>query len=274
MEISVSSSVAAPAQQREVVAHRLGQVAGVAQLLHRGGPVALGELLAVGPVQQRQVGVDRRLRAERLEHEQLLGGVGEVVLAAHDVGDLRVEVVDGDGEVVEDACRPRGRSPGRRGGRAANVVSPRIRSWTTVSPSSGTRSRTAPSRLGLAAEAAIGAVALLVGLDVVGRRGGAVGVARRPAAGRATSWWRSERDDLRDRALVPVELEPAQRVEDLLDVLGRRALAVGVLDAQDQRPARARGPSASCRAPCGRRRCAGRRSAKERSGLASPLTLG
>ena len=43
--------------------------------------------------------------------------------------------------------------------------------------------------------------------------------------------------DLRDRALVAVELEPAQRVEDLLDVLGRRALAVGVLDAQDERPA-------------------------------------
>ena len=39
---------------------------------------------------------------------------------------------------------------------------------------------------------------------------------------------------LRDRPLVPVELEPAQRVEDLLDVLGRRALAVGVLDAQDE----------------------------------------
>jgi hypothetical protein len=31
----------APAQQREVVAHRLGQVAGVAQLLHRRGAVAL-----------------------------------------------------------------------------------------------------------------------------------------------------------------------------------------------------------------------------------------
>ncbi len=40
---------------------------------------------------------------------------------------------------------------------------------------------------------------------------------------------------LEDRPLVPVELEPAQRVEDLLDVLGRRALAVGVLDAQQQR---------------------------------------
>ena len=81
----VSSSVVAPAEQREVVAHRLGQVAGVAQLLHRRRAVALGELLAVGAVQQRQVGVERRLGAQRLEHEQLLGRVGEVVLAADDV---------------------------------------------------------------------------------------------------------------------------------------------------------------------------------------------
>ena len=41
--------VVAPAEQREVVADRLGQVAGVAQLLHGRGAVALGELLAVGP---------------------------------------------------------------------------------------------------------------------------------------------------------------------------------------------------------------------------------
>ena len=39
---------------------------------------------------------------------------------------------------------------------------------------------------------------------------------------------------LEDRALVIVELEPAQRVEDLLDVLGRRALAVGIFDAQHE----------------------------------------
>ena len=67
---SISSSVVkkvvvcvvAPAEQREVVAHRLGQVAGVAQLLHRGGAVALRQRLAVGAVQQRQVRVQRRAR--------------------------------------------------------------------------------------------------------------------------------------------------------------------------------------------------------------------
>ena len=91
--------------------------------------------------------------------------------------------------------------------------------------------------LGLAAEAAVGAVLGLVGLDVLAGRVRAVGVAARRAAAARTSWWRSVRADLRDRALVAVELEPAQRVEDLLDVLGGRALAVGVLDAQDERPA-------------------------------------
>ena len=56
-------------------------------------------------------------------------------------------------------------------------MSPRIRSCTTVAPSSGTRRRTAPSASSLAAEAALGAVLVLVGLDVVGGRVRAVGVA-------------------------------------------------------------------------------------------------
>ena len=40
--------------------------------------------------------------------------------------------------------------------------------------------------------------------------------------------------ELRERPLIPIELEPAQRVEDLLDVLRGGALAVGVLDPQDE----------------------------------------
>src|SRR5262249_23236642 len=39
---------------------------------------------------------------------------------------------------------------------------------------------------------------------------------------------------LKHRALVPVELEPDERVEDLLHVLAGRPLAVGVLDAQQE----------------------------------------
>jgi hypothetical protein len=43
---------------------------------------------------------------------------------------------------------------------------------------------------------------------------------------------------LRQRALVPIELEPAERVEDQLDVLGCGALAVGVLDPEHELAAR------------------------------------
>ena len=39
---------------------------------------------------------------------------------------------------------------------------------------------------------------------------------------------------LEDRALVVVEVEPLQGIEDLVDVLGRRALPVGIFDAQDE----------------------------------------
>ena len=42
---------------------------------------------------------------------------------------------------------------------------------------------------------------------------------------------------LKDRPLVPLELEPPQRVEDLLDVLRSRSLAVGIFDPQHEAPA-------------------------------------
>jgi hypothetical protein len=63
--------------------------------------VALGELLPVGAVQERDVGVDRRLLPHRGEDPHLLRGVGEVVGAADDVGDAGVEVVDHHREVVD-----------------------------------------------------------------------------------------------------------------------------------------------------------------------------
>jgi hypothetical protein len=55
---------------------------------------------------------------------------------------------------------------------------------------------------------------------------------------------------LEDRPLVPVELEPAQRIEDLRDVFRRRALAVCIFDTQQETPARAarEQPVKQCRA--------------------------
>ena len=49
---------------------------------------------------------------------------------------------------------------------------------------------------------------------------------------------------LEDRPLVPVEPEPPQRVEDLLHVLGRRALAVCIFDPQHERARPLAGPFA------------------------------
>ena len=88
-------------------------------------------------------------------------------------------------------------------------------------------------RLGLAAEAAVRAVLLLVGLDVIGRGVGVVGVPvceqlrQRLLVARRVA-------DLRDRSLVPVEAEPRERVEDLRDVLLGGALAVGIFDPQHE----------------------------------------
>ena len=144
-----------------------------------------------------------------------------------------VEVVDGDREVVERRAVGAGdhrivdAGVGEPGLAADHVVDDRL---AVVGHAQAHRA----GLLGLAAEAAIGAVALLVGLDVVGGRGRVVGVAvgeqlleRLAVALRALG--------LEDRPLVPVELQPAQRIEDLLDVLRRRALAVGIFDPQHER---------------------------------------
>ncbi len=224
-----------PAQQRHVVAHGLGQVPLVAQLLHRGGAVALGELLAVRAVQQRQVGVQRRLGAERLEHEQLLGRVGEVVLAAHHVRDLRIEIVDRDGEVVEHAAV---------GARDDGIVEMHVGEGRVAADEVvddtlafvGHAQADRAGRLRLAAKATVRAVLGLVGVDLRLRRVGAVGVAvvEQPLQDLLVALGAR---NLADRPLVVVQAEPAQGVEDLLDVLRGRALAVGIFDAQDERPA-------------------------------------
>src|SRR5579872_724507 len=78
-------------------------------------------------------------------------------------------------------------------------------------------------------------MALLVGLYVLGGGARVIGV---PGV-------EQSRDDLamaldprglKDGFLVPVELQPAQRVEDLLDVLRGRSGAVGIFDPQQERP--------------------------------------
>ena len=57
------------------------------------------EPLAVGPDDDRAVGEDRLDRAQGAQQEQVAGRVREMILAAHDVRDAEIAVVDGGREV-------------------------------------------------------------------------------------------------------------------------------------------------------------------------------
>ena len=98
-----------------------------------------------GPCSSGRCAYTGALRAQRLEDQHLLGRVGEWSSPRTTWVMPMSRSSTADGEVVERRCRPRGRSRGRPWSACWNADSPRITSWTTVSPSSGTRSRTAPS---------------------------------------------------------------------------------------------------------------------------------
>ena len=175
--------------------------------------------------------VARRRGAQRLEDQQLLGRVGDVVLTANHMRDPRVEVVDRDREVVEHRAVGAGDH---------RVVHARVREADLAAdevvedvwPSSGTCRRTAPG-LRLAAEAAVGPVPLLVRPDVLGGRVGVIGVAvgqqlrQRLLMARCVATWEIGPSS---------QSRPSQRegVEDLRDVLLGGSLAVGIFDPQHE----------------------------------------
>jgi hypothetical protein len=63
--------------------------------------VALGEALAVRAEDGGEMGKLRHRPAEGLVDGHLLGSVGDVVVAADDVGDAHEGVVDGDHVVID-----------------------------------------------------------------------------------------------------------------------------------------------------------------------------
>ena len=60
--------------------------------------------LALRADQQRLVGEGRRRRAQRREHLELKPGIGDMVLAAHDMGHAHVDIVDHARQHVEPAA--------------------------------------------------------------------------------------------------------------------------------------------------------------------------
>ena len=91
-----------PAEQAEKIDEGFGEKSGVAV----GGDAddwamaALGKLGAVGRDQQRQMRELRRRTAGGFEDQHVFESIGEMVLAADDVGDAQVGVVGAGGEVV------------------------------------------------------------------------------------------------------------------------------------------------------------------------------
>ena len=89
-----------PAEPEQRIAHGGGQNAELGIGTDGDRTVPLGELRAVLAVDQRYVGVSRRLPSEGAEELGLAKGVGEVVVAPNDVGDPHILVVDDHREHV------------------------------------------------------------------------------------------------------------------------------------------------------------------------------
>ena len=90
-----------PPEQGQEVDHRLGQEALGPVVGDRRLALALAHLRAVRVEDEREVGEPGHLVAERLEQQDVLRRVREVVLAPDDVADLHRRVVDDHREVVQ-----------------------------------------------------------------------------------------------------------------------------------------------------------------------------
>ena len=245
-----------PAEQRQEVEHRLGQEPLPLVLHHRRRAMALAQASLVGAEDQRHVREARHGRPKRLVEQHLLRGVRDVVVAADDVGDAHVDVVDDDRQVVgRVAVGPQhdevfdhrvveldppmhhivvrggaGRhaeadGPRRAGGFARGDL---VRRQTGAGPVVGPRLPRGLCRFALRLDV-VGIAVAVVGVAGRDQPLGRLAVAVEPLglevgpAGPA---------DL--RALVPVEAEPPHAVEDPGHHLPRRPLHVGVFDSQDE----------------------------------------
>ncbi len=84
----------APAEPDQIIAQRLRQVAERTVGLDPQRAVALGQLRAVGPVDERNVRHARNVPAKRIVDLLLARGVDQVVVAPDHMGDAHVVVVD------------------------------------------------------------------------------------------------------------------------------------------------------------------------------------
>jgi len=222
----------------------------VAEMIGAERAEALGKL-AFRSGQQRFMREGRRRGAERVEHLELRGGVRDMVLAAHDMGDAHVDIVDHRREKIEP--RPVGAAHHRIAHRrriealgTADQIVPLDRGGM-IEPETPVRAdalgfeartigigerergaiidrRQAAAEQDLALE-----IELLLGL--IGRIDAACG-------GQLGETAFVEIETLRlARLAIGDEAEPGKVVADREHMLFARALAVGVVDPQQEPPA-------------------------------------
>ena len=191
----------------------------LAVLAHERRAVALGVWLPLLVDDHREVGVPRHLGAERAEDADVLEGVLDVVVAADDVGDALVDVVHHVRD-VEDR---------RAVGADDREVLDVLRLLRHV-----------------ALDDVVELDRPLLGHPEHGDNAG-LAFARGPLHLVGVAAREELVDDLEmalhvlrlvEDLLVPVEAKPLHAVEEDLDRLGRRPLEVGVLDAEQELPAR------------------------------------
>ena len=214
-----------------------------------------------GPARARAAGAHTAgQRREGTQDQQLLWRVRQAVVAANNVGDPHVGIVhcDREGEQRGAVTRaitksswcpvlePHGPTIGPRQGHRSSGTRRRI-----AEPGSSRGSPRQPAPRGPASRN-----------GRLPRRPGRVGVA--PGVDPPPARVASAAFVLAHRALIPVELKPPQRVQDLLDVSGTERSRWSPRSA-----ARACRPSAwraaSCRGPLGHHRCGAPPSARGRS---------
>ena len=236
----------APAEPREIIAHRVRQIAHGAVGLDTERAMPLGELGAIRPVDQRNMREGRNVPAHGVIELRLPRRVGEVVVAADNMGDAHVVIVDHDGEHVgRRAVRAQQHhvvevlvGPGDMalhavcdGGLAlARRLEPHgITAYPWANPSTPCRARCRRSRR--RAPSFIGALAH--GGKLLWRRIAAIGLASLQHLVRDLRMPLGPRE-LIDRLAVPIEVKPLHPVDDRGDRGFGRAGAVGILDAQQE----------------------------------------
>ncbi len=254
-----------PAEKREVVEQPLVDEALVALQEQVGLRVALGQLLRAGLAQDERHVAEARHEVgdagvdERGVERELSCSRGHEVLAADDVGDAHEGVVDGVRERVQRlAARAHDDEVGERAAGEGHLAPDEVDVGEVVLGDAhaprGLAALRAERGFLLVGEVAVevvvpellGAAGRLVArVDLFGRRVGLVDGARLDeplehlgvdlatlglAVGRV-------RTALLD-ALVPVDLEPRQRVDELPVALFAVARGIGVLDAEDHLAAR------------------------------------